>query len=279
LVEGTAKGGRLEDAIARVGRQPGVSGTTPSSLPDGLKRIDIALEVDPNSDAAIDVVNTARVLDWGAPALVAGQSAELLDQRESISAHVPITIAIIAAVTFVLLLTMTGSLVLPLQALLMNVLTVSVALGVMVLVFQDGRLEGLLGYQSDGGIDRSVPILLFALVFGLSTDYGIFVITRIQEARGARGSERRAIALGIERGARIVTAAALLLSIAIGAVAFSDLVYNKELAIGAAAGVLVDATIVRGLLFPAVMALGGRSTWWAPAPIRRWARRGALPRA
>jgi RND superfamily putative drug exporter len=164
---------------------------------------------------------------------------------------------------------MTRSIVLPLQALLMNLLTVSVALGVMVLIFQDGRLENLLDFESDGGIDRSVPILLFAIVFGLSTDYGIFVITRIQEARASAGSEREAIALGIDRGARVVTAAAVLLSIAIGAVALSDLVYNKELAIGAATGVLVDATIVRGLLFPAVMSLCGRWTWWAPAPIRR----------
>jgi RND superfamily putative drug exporter len=259
----------VDEAIARVERRRGVADAVPSSLPGGWTRVDVALEVDPNSDAAVAAVRQARGLDWGAPALVTGRSAELLDQRESIADRLPIAIAIIAVATFALLLMVTGSVLLPLQALLMNVLTVGVALGVMVLIFQDGRLEGVLDFESDGGIDRSVPILLFALVFGLSTDYGIFVITRIQEARATTKSESRAIALGIERGARVVTAAAVLLSIAIGAVVLSDLVYNKELAIGAAAGILVDATIVRALLFPAVMALCGRWTWWAPAPINR----------
>ncbi len=278
MLEGTAAGVRLNAAMRRIEAEPAVSEATPSPLPGGLTRVDAALDVDPNSDQAVDAVTEARRIDWGAPALVTGRSAELLDQRESIADHLPIAIAIIAVVTFALLLAMSRSLVLPLQALLMNLLTVSVALGVMVLVFQDGRLEGLLDFQSDGGIDRSVPILLFAIVFGLSTDYGIFVITRIQEARASSRSEREAIALGIDRGARVVTAAAVLLSIAVGAVALSDLVYNKELAIGAAAGILVDATIVRGLLFPAVMALCGRWTWWAPAPISRLWRSGE-PRA
>jgi uncharacterized membrane protein YdfJ with MMPL/SSD domain len=279
LVEGTGgdSGAHPNDAIARLGQEPAVADATPSSLPDGSTRVDIALEVDPNSDDAVAVVREARRTDWGRPALVTGLSAELLDQRESIADHLPIAIAIIVLVTFALLLVMSGSVVLPMQALLMNLLTVSVALGVMVLVFQDGRLEGLLDFQSDGGIDRSVPILMFAIVFGLSTDYGIFVIARIQEARASSRSEAEAIAQGIDRGARVVTAAALLLSIAIGAVAFSDLVYNKELAIGAATGVLVDATIVRGLLFPAVMALCGRWTWWAPAPISRLGRHAASP--
>jgi len=269
LLEGDPPRTRLNDGLERIQRQPAVAGATPSGLPGGLTRVDIALEVDPNADGAVRTVRNARTIDWGAPALVTGRSAELLDQRESVSDHVPIAISIIAVVTFLLLFAMTRSLVLPLQALLMNLLTVSVALGVMVLVFQDGRLEGLLDFESDGGIDRSVPILLFALVFGLSTDYGIFVIARIQEARPSARSERQAIVLGIGRGARVVTAAAVLLSIAVGAVAFSDLVYNKELAIGAATGMLIDATIVRGLLFPAVMALFGRWTWWPGPTISR----------
>jgi RND superfamily putative drug exporter len=275
LLDGEPGRARLSAAIERIERQRSVSGATPSSLPDGLTRVDVALEVDPNADGAVTAVRKARAADWGAPALVTGRSAELLDQRDSIADHVPIAVAIIAVVTFALLLAMTGSLLLPLQALLMNLLTVSVALGVMVLVFQDGRLEGLLDFQSDGGIDRSVPILLFAIVFGLSTDYGIFVIARIQEARASARSEAEAIAIGIDRGARVVTAAAILLSIAVGAVGLSDLVYNKELAIGAATGMLVDATIVRALLFPAVMALCGRWTWWPGAPIRRYGRYAA----
>ena len=264
---------RVTASLDRLSRDPALSpGYSIASAERGLTRVDVPIRADPNSAAATDAVERARAIQWGASALVAGRSAELLDGRESISEKLPIAIAIVVAVTFALLFLMTGSVVLPVQALVMNLLTVSVALGVMVLVFQDGRLEGLLDYKSYGAIDRSVPILLGALVFGLSTDYGIFVITRMQEERSSGARDSQAIALGLERSGRIVTSAALLLSVAIGAVAFSSLDHNKQLAIGAAVGILVDATLVRALLFPAVMRLCGRWTWWAPGWLRRMTR-------
>ncbi len=159
--------------------------------------------------------------------------------------------------------------VLPIKSLVMNVLTVSAALGLLVLIFQDGRLEGLLGFESRGAIDLSQPILLFALVFGLSTDYAVFLLTRIKEARDSGFSDNEAVAVGLERTGRIVTAAALLFCIAIGAFASSELVNIKQLGVGTALAVLIDATIVRGLLVPSLMALLGRRNWWAPAPLRR----------
>jgi uncharacterized membrane protein YdfJ with MMPL/SSD domain len=159
---------------------------------------------------------------------------------------------------------MTRSVVLPAVALLMNMLTVSVAFGVLVFVFQDGRLEGTLDYVSRAALDTTIPILLFAVAFGLSTDYGVFLLQRIAEARRQPGSEARAIATGVARSGRTITSAALLFAVAMGAFAFSELVYVKEVAVGTAVAVLVDATIVRAFLFPAILRLLGARAWWAP---------------
>jgi uncharacterized membrane protein YdfJ with MMPL/SSD domain len=154
--------------------------------------------------------------------------------------------------------------ILPLVALAMNTLTVSVAFGVLVVVFQDGHLEDLLDFTSQNALDSSMPILLFAVAFGLSTDYGVFVLQRIDEARRrTRGPE--AIVTGLARSGRQITAAALLFAVAMGAFAFSELVYVKEVAVGTAVAVLVDATIVRALLLPAVLGLLGGRAWWAPS--------------
>jgi RND superfamily putative drug exporter len=164
---------------------------------------------------------------------------------------------------------MTGSVILPLKTLLMNVLTISAAFGILTFVFQDGRLEGLLDYTSKGALDSTQPILLFAMAFGLSTDYGVFLLTRIKEARDAGASDDEAVALGLERTGRIVTAAALLFCVAIGAFATSQIVFIKELGIGTALAVLIDATIVRALLVPSLMRLLGARNWWAPGPLAR----------
>ena len=164
---------------------------------------------------------------------------------------------------------MTASVVLPLKALVMNVLGLSAAFGLLVLVFQDGRLEGLLGYESQGALEVTQPIVLLAIAFGLSTDYGVFLLTRIKEARDAGAPNDRAVAIGLQRTGRIVTAAALLLCIAIGSFATSSIIFVKEVGLGTAAAVLIDATIVRALLVPSLMKLLGERNWWAPAPLRR----------
>ena len=165
-----------------------------------------------------------------------------------------------------ILFLMTGSVVLPLIALVMNTLTVSVAFGVLVFVFQDGRFESTLDYTSQSALDTSMPILLFAVVFGLSTDYGVFLLQRIGEARGRTETEDAAIADGLVSSGRVITAAALLFAVAMGAFVFSDLIYVKEVAVGAAVAVLVDATIVRAFLLPAILGLLGGAAWWSP----RW---------
>jgi len=225
--------------------------------------------VDQYSDEALDTVREVRAETWAQSALIGGPSAELVDQRASLGSHIPLALAIIVLCTVLILFLMTRSVVLPLLALLMNTLTVSVAFGVLVLVFQDGRFEGLLDYTSQGGLDTSMPILLFAVVFGLSTDYGVFLLQQIAEARRTASSEDAAIAGGVVRSGRMITAAAILFAVAMGAFAFSELVFVKEVAVGAAVAVLVDATIVRAFLFPAMLGLLAEAAWWCPKWLGR----------
>src|ERR1019366_4033147 len=161
---------------------------------------------------------------------------------------------------------MTGSVVLPLKAVLMNALSLSAMFGILVLVFQDGNLQGLLSFRSEGALDATQPIFLFVVGFGLATDYGVFLLSRIKEARDAGAPDSEAVAIGL---GRTVTAAALLFAVAIGAFATSQIVFIKELGLGAALAVLIDATIIRALLVPSLMALLGSVNWWAPRPLRR----------
>ena len=162
------------------------------------------------------------------------------------------------------------------QGAVMNLLTLTAAFGLLVLIFQDGHLEGLLGFESQGALESSQPVLLFAVAFGLSTDYGVFLLTRIKEAHDAGASNEEAVALGLERTGRIVTFAALLFVIAIGAFATSQIIFIKQLGVGTALAVLIDATIVRALLVPSLMRLLGDRNWWAPRPLARLHRRIGL---
>jgi RND superfamily putative drug exporter len=200
--------------------------------------------------------------------LVSGQAAAFVDLQTSLLSRLPVAIAIVTIATIVLLFLMTGSLLLPIKAVVMNLLTLSAAFGVLVLIFQDGRFQDLLQYTSQGALESTQPVLLFAIVFGLSTDYGVFLLTRIKEAHDVGVPNTEAVATGLQRTGRIITAAALLFCVAIGAFATSQIIFIKELGIGIAAGVLVDATIVRAFLVPSLMALLGSWNWWAPRPLR-----------
>jgi uncharacterized membrane protein YdfJ with MMPL/SSD domain len=260
-----------EDALRFLGGQATVASTLgPVRLPGGVFRVDAQLAGDdPFSDPAVDTVREARSQPWARDALIGGAPAELVDQRHSLGAHLPYALGFIVLSTGLILFLMTGSAVLPLIALAMNTLTVSVAFGVLVFVFQDGRLESLLGYTSQGGLDTSMPILLFAVAFGLSTDYGVFLLQRIGEARPRHETEDGAIADGIVSSGRVITAAAILFAVAMGAFAFSELIYVKEVAVGAAVAVLVDAFIVRSFLLPAILGMLGERAWWSPRWLSR----------
>jgi uncharacterized membrane protein YdfJ with MMPL/SSD domain len=223
------------------------------------------------SDASQDTVRAIRDLPTpaGSEVLVGGASADFVDFQSSLDAHLPIALAIIVLATLVILFLMTGSVVLPIKSLLMNFLNLSAVFGILVLIFQDGRLEGFLDYSSPGAIEQTMPILLFAVAFGLSTDYAVFLLSRIKEARDAGASDSECVAIGLERTGRIVTAAALLFAVAMGAFATSQIIFIKENGVGTALAVLIDASIVRALLVPSLMELLGKWNWWAPAPLRR----------
>jgi uncharacterized membrane protein YdfJ with MMPL/SSD domain len=228
------------------------------------------------SDTSQNVVSAIRSLPSTHPVLVAGGTAEFIDLQSSLRSHLPLAIAIVALVTIVVLFALTGSLLLPIKAVVMNGLSLSAAFGVLVFIFQDGRLTGLLGYTSQGALESTQPILLFAIAFGLSTDYGVFLLSRIKEGHDAGLSTTEAVAQGLERTGRIVTAAAVLFTIAIGAFSTSSIVFIKELGVGTALAVIIDASIVRALLVPALMKLLGDWNWWAPRPLRALHRRLGL---
>ena len=223
----------------------------------------------PFADETQDIVREVR--SRGAPfaVQVTGESAEFVDQQSALGERLPLALALLALSTLVVLFVMTGSVILPIKALIMNLLTLSGAFGLLVLVFQDGRLEGLLDYTSQGALEATQPVVLFAVAFALSTDYGVFLLTRIKEARDAGHRNDEAVALGLERTGRIVTAAALLLSVALGAFATSQVIFIKQVGLGTVFAVLIDATLVRAFLVPSLMKLLGEWNWWAPGPLRR----------
>jgi putative drug exporter of the RND superfamily len=254
----------------RLRKLPGVSSVAPVA-PAGpsLALIDVAPSTPTYSAASRRLVHTVRSLRTPFYVGVAGQTASFVDLEHSLRVHLPFVLALVIASTLIVLLLMTGSLVLGAKAVLMNALSLSAVFGLLVLIFQHGRLEGLLSYRSTGALDATQPILLFAMGFGLATDYGVFLLSRIKEAHDRGVPNDRAVAIGLERTGRIVTAAALLFSVAIGAFVTSRLVFIKELGLGMALAVLIDAFVVRALLVPALMELLGTWNWWAPAPLVR----------
>jgi RND superfamily putative drug exporter len=223
------------------------------------------------SDASKSTVKAIRAIEPppGTQVLVGGSTADFIDFQSSLASHLPIALAIVVVATLVILFLFTGSVVLPIKSLLMNFLNLSAVFGLLVLIFQDGRLEGFLDFTSPGAIEQTMPILLFAVAFGLSTDYAVFLLSRIKEARDNGASDSESVAIGLERTGRIVTAAALLFAVAMFAFATSKIIFIKENGVGTALAVLIDASIIRALLVPSLMELLGKWNWWAPAPLRR----------
>jgi RND superfamily putative drug exporter len=261
----------VREVRRELARTPGIAALNPTSrLGGGVALVEAVSSAPFISEESQTTVEQVREIDApGARVLVAGATAAFLDFQDSLAAHLPIAVGIILASTLLILFLMTGSVVLPVKSLLMNVLNVSAVFGILVLIFQDGRLEDLLGYTSQGAIEQTMPILIFAVAFGLSTDYAVFLLSRIKEARDAGASDRESVAVGLERTGRIVTAAALLFAIAIGAFATSEIIFIKQNGLGTALAVLIDASIIRALLVPSLMELLGKWNWWAPRPLRR----------
>jgi uncharacterized membrane protein YdfJ with MMPL/SSD domain len=250
-----------------LGAAAAVQGPRPSG--PGLWRIDVVPRDAPLAPSSKQLVREIRRLSAPFPVLVGGETAQFVDQGQSLASHLPLGLGLLIVTTLVLLFALTGSVVLPLKSLVMNLLTLSATFGLLVLIFQDGRLESVLGYTSQGALEETQPILLAAVAFALSTDYGVFLLTRIKELHDGGASNPEAVAGGLERTGRLVTSAALLFCIAVGAFSTSKIIFIKELGVGMALAVILDATIVRGMLVPSLMRLLGEWNWWAPPALRR----------
>jgi RND superfamily putative drug exporter len=220
--------------------------------------------VDPGSEEAETLVKDIRDTDVAYQLLVAGQTADLVDTRSALFGALPWAVGIIAAVTFVVLFLMFGSVLVPAKALVLNLLSLSATFGALVWVFQDGNLSNLLGFTPTGSLDLTMPILIFCIAFGLSMDYEVFLLSRIKEERDAGADNIRSVAGGLERTGRIVTAAAVLIAVVFVAFGTSSVTMIKMFGVGMTLAVLVDAFLIRATLVPAFMRLAGNANWWAP---------------
>jgi putative drug exporter of the RND superfamily len=231
--------------------------------------LSVVPSVEPYSDAGERLANAVRDARAPFPVLVTGPSAELVDSNESIFARLPIALGLVALATFVLLFLMFGSIVVPIKALILNVLSLSATFGALVWIFQDGNLSGVLDFTATGTLPASTPLLLFCIAFGLSMDYEVFLLSRIKEEHDRTGDNTASVAIGLERTGRIVTAAAVLISVVFLAFATSRVSFIKIFGIGLSIAVLMDAFVIRATLVPAFMRIAGEANWWAPKWLRR----------
>jgi RND superfamily putative drug exporter len=244
--------------------------------PPQITVLDVVPEGTSEGPVATRLVEQVRDLERPVAAGVTGPAAFLVDYRDSLAGRLPYALGLIGLATFVLLFLMTGSVVVPVKAIVMNVLSLGASFGALVWVFQEGHLSGLLGFDAPGMVDITVPVLIFVFAFGLSMDYEVFLLSRIKEAWDQTGDNDLAVALGLQRTGRIVTSAAALIVVVFLGFAAGELLTIKEVGVGMAIAVLLDATVVRMLLVPATMKLMGRWNWWAPPALRRFHDRHGL---
>ena len=247
----------------------GVRAVTPRSTGADLTAIDVFPKGPGQGPNARALVEEIRALDLPVSAMVTGDAARLTDYEHALSSRLPVAGGIVMAATFVLLFLFTGSVVVPLKAIVMNLLSLGASFGALVWVFQEGTLGWLVGTEALGSLSITTPVLVFAMAFGLSMDYEIFLLGRIAEEWRRTRDNRLAVSRGLEGTARIVTAAALLMTVVFAGFVAGGFSPVKQVGFGLALAIVVDATIVRMLLVPAVMSLMGRANWWAPAPLRR----------
>lgn len=226
--------------------------------------------VDPGGAGAADVVRAARALDAPFPVWVTGQAANQIDFIGALQDRLWWAVGIVAGATLILLFLMTGSVLVPIKALLTNVLSLFATIGVLVWGFQEGHLAGPLAFISTGGIETYVLALVIAFAFGLSMDYEVFLLSRIKELHDSGASNDEAVRLGLQKSARIITSAAAIIIVVFTGFVFGELLVIKEVGFSLAVAVLIDATLVRMLLVPATMTLLGRANWWAPKFLRRF---------
>jgi RND superfamily putative drug exporter len=250
------------------GRSTG-PGNPAMAAESGIQRLTLATGYDAHSTAGQDLVRTVRAVPAnGADVLVGGEAARLVDSKAAISSRLPLAAGLVAISTFLLLFLFTGSVLQPLRALLFNVLGLSATLGVMVMIFQEGWLSSWLGF-TPLPLDTSMLVLLFCIVFGLSMDYEVFVVSRIKEMHSLGADPRTAVTQGLGRTGRLITMAAVLLAVSLLAFGTSGVSFIQMFGIGSGLAILIDATLIRGVLVPVGMRVLGRAAWWAPSWMRR----------
>ncbi|MFM9592895.1 MMPL family transporter [Streptomyces scabiei] len=239
--------------------------------------------VQPEGDAVDEgaqrLVDDIRAMDTPFDTSVTGTAAVLVDTKAAIGEGTPWALAFIATVTLILVFLLTGSVLIPLQAVLLNALSLTAMFGALVWVFQDGHLSGVLAFTSPGSIETTLPVLMFCVAFGLSMDYGVFLLSRIKEEYDHSGDHVGSVRFGLQRTGGLITAAAVILAVVMIAIGTSRVTNTKMLGLGIALAVLMDAMVIRSLLVPAVMRLTGRATWWAPAPLKKFHARFGLSEA
>jgi trehalose monomycolate/heme transporter len=267
----SAGGPALASYLHRIDAIPGVTGAQVTGARGDTIRVDVGYTPAPVSSAARQIVTQIRALTPppGTAVLVGGTTAGLVDELASLGSTLPWMALLVCLSTFVLLFLAFGSVVLPLKAIVMNVLSLGATFGIVVWIFQWGHLSGLLRFTPTGAIDPTMPILMLAIIFGLSMDYEVFLLSRIRERYDQTGDNTVAVAAGLQRTGGLITSLALLLIIVVGAFSASGIAFIKLMGVGMIVALLVDATVVRVLLVPATMRLLGRANWWAPRPLRR----------
>jgi RND superfamily putative drug exporter len=271
LVTGPAGAPQLTAYLHHIDAIPGVTGAQVTGVRGDVTRIDIGYTPPAVSSAARHIVTEIRgtAAPAGATVLTGGITAGLVDELASLGATLPWMALLVCLSTFVLLFLAFGSVVLPVKAIVMNVLSLAATFGVVVWIFQWGHLSRLLQFTPTGSIDPTMPILMLAIIFGLSMDYEVFLLSRIRERYDQTGDNTAAVAAGLQRTGGVITSLALLLIIVVGAFSASGITFIKLMGVGMIVALIVDASVVRVMLVPATMRLLGRANWWAPRPLRR----------
>ncbi|WKD34594.1 MMPL family transporter [Streptomyces xanthophaeus] len=272
LAEGAPGPERLAAYRDRLAALPGVirvDGPIGPATGGEYTSFSVSVEGEAVGQTARDLVDEVRAVDAGFKTSVTGQAAVLVDAQKAIAGALPAAAALVVLATLLLVFLLTGSLLIPLQAVLLNALSLTAMFGAVVWVFQEGNLSGILSFTATGDIETTLPVLMFCIAFGLSMDYGVFLISRIKEEYDRTGDHESAVRTGLARTGGLITAAAVILAVVMVAIGTSRVTNTKMLGLGIALAVLMDAMVVRSLLVPAVMKLTGRATWWAPAPLRR----------
>ncbi|HLK01656.1 MAG TPA: MMPL family transporter [Streptosporangiaceae bacterium] len=268
LITGSAVPGSYLHQLEAI---PGVTGAQVTAVRGAATKVDVGYAPSTISSQARQIVTEIRALTPppGAAVLVGGSTAQLVDELSSLGGTLPWMALFVALTTFVLLFLAFGSVVLPVKAIVMNILSLSATFGVIVWIFQWGHLSRLLQFTPTGSIDPTMPILMLAIIFGLSMDYEVFLLSRIRELYDQTGDNAGSIAGGLQRTGGVITSLAGLLIVVVGAFSASGVTFIKLTGVGMIVALLVDATVIRVLLVPATMRLLGRANWWAPRPLRR----------